>query len=70
MATLKTGWKTSRLTLAALLAILASTSGLKAQGQGSSSDIDVVGTLDVQYEDYNGGARLHHFIHTPGGGRI
>src|SRR6185369_1174982 len=38
---------------------------IHAQNADRSSEVQADGTLEVQYEDYNGGARLRHFLNTP-----
>src|SRR5262245_17304353 len=50
------------LTSSVLIALLIIT--VHAQRVDPSGDVQADGTLEVQYEDYNGGARLRHFLTT------
>jgi len=54
-------------TLAAAVLIVSSTTGIKGQARNPVNETEVDGTLEVQYEDYDGGARLRHFLDTPAG---
>jgi hypothetical protein len=71
---------TRPLALAATLALVAGSSHMaKAQGRGNAAPAqaaagpaaDVLdGELEVQYEDYAGGARLRHYLHVNNGRRL
>jgi len=52
------------------LAITLATHSVKGQERSSAVEKELDGTLEVQIEDSVGGARLRHFLKTPGGGRL
>jgi hypothetical protein len=52
------------------LAAMGARRQVHGQGRGAGAAVDVDGTLEVLYEDYAGGARLRHFLATPGGQRL
>jgi Gametolysin peptidase M11/NPCBM-associated, NEW3 domain of alpha-galactosidase len=54
-------------TLLTAFAIALATHPVHSQGQRPRGETELDGTLEVQYEDYDGGARLRHFLKTPTG---
>jgi hypothetical protein len=55
---------------AIVLATIAADRRVLGQGRNPGSAIDVDGTVEVLSEDYDGSARLLHFLNTPGGQRL
>ena len=53
--------------LISALAVVATAPTLRGQGRQETTLTEADGTLEILYEDYTGGSRLHHFLETPTG---
>jgi hypothetical protein len=53
--------------LISALAVVTTAPTLRGQGRQETTLTEADGTLEILYEDYTGGSRLHHFLNTPTG---
>jgi hypothetical protein len=53
--------------LISALAVVTTAPTLRGQGRQETTLTEADGTLEILYEDYTGGSRLHHFLKTPTG---